>query len=593
LNEYYSGYHHDFDALRRHSTNLMGQVLIKHYSQLMQTTYFKEEKEALEALFNEYGASVLLGRELRSDLQRALLKNGLMAIFVYQNDSWRKNKDIQWPETPKLEQLMRIHYHTDFTITLCTRALLYGSTAALSLKPSFQFQISSNELWAVTALTGYDGYDTLLIIPYSDTSDRSRWYDAHHGLLSRINQGGDNQSSFNCAPLFRDVVKKPYTSNEICLLAERAQSKIQRHLRTALPLQALQLLDYFTQHIHLLEERDYQFYLLFSLFQPGVIDQGLAHEADILLAIQTLYQKGIALGDLSRDTSLLPYRGLFLIKLTSWVLSYVLTAHPDKTAYRTYCETIDQDVRYWIGHTQPEPIQTELQRVLFYNTMKRYTPDALSLAENRALLIDCLFSYLTLKEHTQDRVPGTITKTEDESFEPLILNLLLLNPEAVQEALCEVLGKLLKDQSPFQLTISETTSKGTYTYLDCHQQKIGVRLLDGQIIVGENNLVHIPTFLRHQHAAYQTVIGSKYDPPAIKLNETTYQFEWRGDTYCLSDQQLFKKTKDVWYQYREDDCLPQVLQQSGQFVWVCEVGEHALIMQKNDEHEANQIGEFK
>lgn len=49
----------------------------------------------------------------------------------------------------------------------------------------------------------------------------------------------------------------------------------------------------------------------------------------------------------------------------------------------------------------------------------------------------------------------------------------------------------------------------------------------------------------------------------------------------------------VWYQYREDDCLPQVLRQSGQFVWISESGEHALIMQTNEEHEAKQIGELK
>ena len=599
LNEYYSGYHHDFDALRFRGTQLMGQVLIKHYIQLMQTTYFKEEKEALEALFKEHALSVRSHCRLESDLELALLQNGLMAIFMYKND-WqiKKIKDIQWPEAPKLKQLMRIHYHTDLTIVLGTKALLYGSTASLGEPAAFSIISNRYGLWAFTALTGSGSDYNLLAIPYRDTEDDSTWSYAHRTSaladgINQVAQGSGKQSRFNCDPLFRDVVKKPYTSNEICLLAERAQIKVQRHLRTALPLQALQLLDYFTQHIHLLEERDYQFYLLFSLFQPGVIDQGLAHEADLLLAIQTLYQKGIALGDLSRDTSLLPYRGLFLIKLTSWVLGYVLTAHPDKIAYRTYYETIDEDVRYWIAHTQPEPIQTELQRVLFYNTMKRYKPEALSLPENRALLIDCLLSYLTLKEHTQDRVPGTITKTEDESFEPLILNLLLLDPEAVQEALCDVLGKLLKDQSPFQLTISETTSKGTYTYLDCHQQKICVRLLDGQIIVGENNLVHIPTFLRHQHAAYQTVIGSEYDPPAIKLNETTYQFEWRGDTYCLPDKQLFKKMNGIWYQYRQDDCLPQVLQQSGQFVWISEAGEHALIMQTNEEHEAKQVGEFK
>lgn len=596
LNEYYRDYHHDFDKLRWSGTQLIGKILIKHYIQLMQTTYFKEEKEALEALFKEHALSVRSHCRLESDLELALLQNGLMAIFMYEN-AWQmlKNKGIQWPETPKLKQLMRIHYHTDLTIVLGTNALLYGSTASLG-KPAFSIG-NRNGLWAVTALTGSGSDYDLLAIPYRDTKDNSTWRSAHHYTLrdgiDQIAQGSGTQSWFDCDPLLHDVVKKPYTSNEICLLAECAQNKIQRHLRTALPLQALQLLDYFTQHIHLLEERDYQFYLLFSLFQPGVIDKALAHEADLLLAIQTLYQKGIALGDLSHDTSLLPYRGLFLIKLTSWALGYVLTSYPDKTAYRAYYETIDEDVHYWIAHAQPEPIQTELQRVLFYNTMRRYTPEALSLSENRALLIDCLFSYLILKEHTQDRVPGTITKTEDESFEPLILNLLLLDPEAVQEALCEVLGKLLKDQSPFQLTISETTSKGTYTYLDCHQQKICVRLLQGQIIVGENNLVHIPTFLRQQHTAYQTVIGSEYDPPAIQLNETTYQFEWRDDTYCLSDKQLFKKMNDVWYQYREDDCLPQVLQQSGQFVWISEAGEHALIMQTNEEHEAKQIGEFK
>ena len=486
LNEYYSDYHHDFDKLRRSGRQLIGQILIKHYIQLMQTTYFKEEKEALEALYQEHGSSVLSSSVLSSycrsepDLIQALLQNGLIAIFIYLNKS--QDKNIQWPETPKLKQLMRIHHHTDLAIGLGTKHLLWGSSASLA---ESVFEISNSDgLWAVTGFNGFTGSGeyNLLAIPYFDTGERSIWRDAHWYACSdginQVAQRSDKQSWFACDPLLHDATKKNYTSNEICLLAERAQSKVQRHLRTALPLQALQLLDYFTQHIHLLEERDYQFYLLFSLFQPGVIDKALAHEADLLLAIQTLYQKGIALGDLSRDTSLLPYRGLFLIKLTSWVLGYVLTAHPDKTAYRAYYETIDEDVRYWIAHTQPEPIQTELQRVLFYNTMRRYTPEALSLPENRALLIDCLFSYLTLKEHTQDRVSGTITKTEDESFEPLILNLLLLDPEAVQEALCEVLGKLLKDQSPFQLTISETTSKGTYTYLDCHQQKICVRLLD-------------------------------------------------------------------------------------------------------------------
>lgn len=596
LNEYYSNYHHDFDKLRFDGTQSMGKILIKHYSQLMQTTYFKAEKEALEALFKDHALSVRSHCRLESNLELTLLQSGLMAIFIYQN-AWKiKNiKEIQWPETPRLKQLMRVHAHTDLTIVLGTKALLYGSTATLGQSA---FTISSYYgLGVVTALTGSGEYN-LLAIPYRDTDEHSPWSFAHHASaladgINQVAQGSGKEFWFNCDPLFHDVVQKPYTSNEICLLAERAQSKIQRHLRTALPLQALQLLDYFTQHIHRLEERDDQFYLLFSLFQPGIIDQGLAHEADLLLAIQTLYQKGIALGDLSHDTSLLPYRGLFLIKLTSWLLGYVLTAHPDKTAYRAYGETIDEEVRYWIQQTQPEPIQTELHRLLFYNIMRRYTPNALSLSENRALLTDCLFSYLTLKEHTLDRVPGTMTKTEDESFEPLILNLLLLDPDAVQEALCEVLGKLLKAQSPFQLTISETASKATYTYLDCHQQKICVRLLDGQIIVGEHNIAHLPTFLKHQHAAYQTLIGSECDPPAIRLNETTYQFEWRGDTYCLSDKQLFKKMNEVWYQYREDNCLPQVLQQSGQFVWISEFGKHALIMQIDDQHEAKQVGEFK
>ena len=597
LNEYYSDYHHDFGMLRWSGTQLMGQILIKHYIQLMEATYFKEEKEVLEALFKEHALSVRSHCRLESDLELALLQNGLMAIFMYKN-AWqiKKIKDIQWPEAPKLKQLMRMHYHTDLTIVLGTKALLYGSTASLG-KP--EFSISNRYgLWAVTALTGSGSDYDLLAIPYRDTEDGSSWRYAHHASaladgINQVAQGSGTQSCFDCEPLLHDVMKKPYTSNEICLLAERAQSKIQRHLRTALPLQALQLLDYFTQHMHLLEERDYQFYLLFSLFQPGVIDKALAHEADLLLAIQTLYQKGIALGDLSRDTAKLSYRGLFLIKLSNWVVGYVIARDSEKIAYQTYYQIIDEDVRYWILHDQSEPIQTELQRLLFYITMRRYTPEALSLPQNPALLVDCLFSYLTLKEHSQDRVPGTITKTEDESFEPLILNLLLLDPQAVQEALCEVLQKLSKNQAPFQVITSETISTGTYTYLDCHQQKICVRLLDGQIIVGENSLIHIPTFLRDQHAAYQTVIGSEYDPPAVRINETTYQFEWHNDTYCLADKQLFKKVNDVWYQYREDDCLPQVLQQSSQFVWVSESGQHALIMQTNEEHEAKQVGELK
>ena len=593
LNEYYSDYHHDFDALRWSGTQLMGQILIKHYIQLMQTTYFKEEKEALEALYQEHGSSVLSSySRLEPDLRQALLQNGLIAIFIYLNKS--QDKNIQWPETPKLKQLIRIHYHTDLAIVLGTKYLLWGSSASLG-KPAFEID-NRYGLWAVTAFTGSGDYD-LLAIPYRDTEDRSTWRDAHWYTLrdgiNQVAQGSGKQSRFDCDPLLHDVMKKNYTSNEICLLAERAQSKIQRHLRTALPLQAVQLLDYFTQHMHLLEERDYQFYLLFSLFQPGVIDKALAHEAALLLAIQTLYQKGIALGDLSRDTAKLSYRGLFLIKLTSWVVGYVIARNSEKTAYQAYYKIIDEDVRYWILHDQSEPIQTELQRLLFYITMRRYTPEALSLPQNRALLVDCLFSYLTLKEHSQDRVPGTITKTEDESFEPLILNLLLLDPQAVQEALCEVLQKLSKNQAPFQVITSDTISTGIYTYLDCHQQKICVRLLDGQIIVGENSLIHIPTFLRDQHAAYQTVIGSEYDPPAIRINETTYQFEWHNDTYCLADKQLFKKVNDVWYQYREDDCLPQVLQQNGQFVWVSESGQHALIMQTNDKHESKQVGELK
>lgn len=595
LNEYYRNYHHDFNALRFHGTQLIGQILIKHYIQLMQTTYFKEEKDALEALFKENALSIRTHCRLESDLELTLLQNGLMAIFMYEK-AWaiQKINDIQWPETPKLKQLMRIHCHTDLSIVLGTNALLYGSTASLG---KAAFSISNRYgLYAVTALTGSGSEYNLLAIPYRDKDDDSTWHSAHRYTLkdgiNQIAQGSSEQAWFQCDPLFHDVVKKPYTSNQINLLTEQAQGKIQRHLRTALSLQAVQLLDYFTQNMHLLEERDNQFYLLFSLFQPNVIDKALTH-TNLLLAIQTLYQKGIALGDLSRDTALLSYRGFFLIKLTSWMLSYVVAAHPDKIAYRAYYETIDEDVRYWIAHTQAEPIQTELQRLLFYNTMTRYTPETLSLSENRALLIDCLFSYLTLKEHADDRIPGTITKTEDESFEPLILNLLLLNPEAVQEALCEVLGKLLKDQSPFQPIISEATLKGIYTYIDCHQQKICVRLLDGQIIVGENNLFHIPTFLRQQHTAYQTVISSEYNPPAIKLNDTTYQFEWHGDIYCLSDKQLFKKINDTWYQYREDDCLPQVLQQSGQFVWISEAKEQAFIMQTNEEHEAKQVGEFK
>lgn len=598
LNEYYRDYQHDFQTLRWNGTQLMGQILIRHYIKLMQTTYFKEEKEALEAFFQEHALSIRSDCKLKSDLERVLLQNGLMAIFMYEN-AWemRKIKDIQWPKTPKLGQLLRMHYRTDLTIVLGTKALLYGSSANLG-NPSFSIIDNRYGLWVFTALTGSGSDFNLLSVPYSDTTDNPTWSQAHYdyNLVYGINQvalESGEQSRFNCYPLFHDVVKKPYTSNEICLLSERAQSKIQRHLRTALPLQALQLLDYFTQHIHLLEERDYQFYLLFSLCQPGVIDQGLAHKADLLLAIQTLYQKGIALGDLSRDTSLLPFRGLFLIKITSWMLGYVLTSFPDKTDYRAYYETIDEDVRYWIAHTQPEPIKTELQRVLFYNTMKLYTPKTLSLPENRALLIDCLFSHFTSKEHKQDRVPGTITKTEDESFEPLVLNLLLLDQEAVKEALCEVLGKLLIDQSPFQLTISEATAKGTYTYINCRQQEICIRLLDGQIIVGENNLNHIPTFLRQQDTAYRAVMGSEYDPPAIRLNETTYQFEWREDTYCLSDKKLFKKMNDVWYQYLEDYFLPPVLQKSGQFVWVSEDKEHALIMQINAGHAVKQVGEFK
>lgn len=596
LNEYYIDYHHDFNALRRNGIQLMGQILIKHYIQLMQTPYFKEEKEALETLFKEHTLSVRSRCGLESDLELALLQNGLMAIFMVES-AWKMQKveGIQWPKTPKLKQLMRIHYHTDLTIVLGTKALLYGSTASLG---TAAFWISNRYgLWAVTSLTGYGHEYDLLATPYRDTEDDSPWRYTHRYTLkdgiNQVAQGSGKQSQFNCDPLFHDVVKKPYTSNQICLLAERAQSKTQRHLRTALPLQAVQLLDYFTQHMHLLEERDDQFYLLFSLFQPNVMDKALAHGANFLLAIQTLYQKGIALGDLSRDTSQLSYRGFFLIKLTSWMLGYVITAHPDKIAYHAYYQIIDEDVRYWILHDKSEPMQTELQRLLFCNIMRRYTPEALSLPENRALLIDCLFSYLTLKEHAQDRIPGTITKTEDESFEPLILNLLLLDPDAVREALTDVLGKLLQDQSPFQVRISETASQGTYTYFDSQQQKIGVRLLDAQITVGENSLVRIPTFLRHQHTVYQTVIGSEYDPPAIKLNETTYQFEWRNDTYCLSDKQLFKKMHDLWYQYRADDCLPRVLQQGDQFVWISEGGDHTLIMQINDKHEFKQVGEFK
>ena len=598
LNEYYSDYHHDLDALRRTGTHLMGKILIKHYIQLMQTTYFKEEKEALDALFHEHASFIRSCCRLKSDLELALLQNGLIPIFMYDN-AWQISKDdgIKWPDTPKLKQLMRIHYHADLTIVLGTKFLLYGSTASLSLgKAAFSIRYG---LWAATALMGSGSDYDLLAIPYSDIkADYSTsWRYAHRYMLKdgieQVAQGSNKQSRFHCDPLFDDAVQRAYTSNEICLLTERTKSKIQRHLRTALPLQAMQLLDYFTPHIHLLEERDYQFYLLFSLFQPGVIDHGLAHEADLLLAIQTLYQKGIALGDLSHDTSRLSYRGLFLIKLTSWMLGYVLTSHPDKINYRAYYDIIDEDVRYWIAHTQPEPIQTELHRLLFYNTMRRYTPGVLSLPENRALLIDCLFSYLILKERTQDRVSGTITKTEDESFEPLILNLLLLDQDAVQEALCAVLGKLLTDGAPFEVVASTATPTGTYMYRDGHQKNICVRLLDGQITTSGNSLVRIPTFLRHQHTAYQTVIGSEYDPLAVRINDTAYQFEWHNDTYCLVDKLLFKKMNDIWYQYQEDDFLPLVLQKSGQFAWISEAGEHVFLMQTNDDHEAIQVGEFK
>ena len=204
-----------------------------------------------------------------------------------------------------------------------------------------------------------------------------------------------------------------------------------------------------------------------------------------------------------------------------------------------------------------------------------------------------MFSYLILKERTQDRVSGTITKTEDESFEPLILNLLLLDQDAVQEALCAVLGKLLTDGAPFEVVASTATPTGTYMYRDGHQKNICVRLLDGQITTSGNSLVRIPTFLRHQHTAYQTVIGSEYDPLAVRINDTAYQFEWHNDTYCLVDKLLFKKMNDIWYQYQEDDFLPLVLQKSGQFAWISEAGEHVFLMQTNDDHEAIQVGEFK
>ena len=123
----------------------------------------------------------------------------------------------------------------------------------------------------------------------------------------------------------------------------------------------------------------------------------------------------------------LTHRGLFLLKISSWVYGYIASCTTasvaiQNTARKDY-EKLEQDIHYWLEHDKRQLMQTELQRLAFYNIMKLYSPDDLSLPENRNHLHHALYARFYIQQHSQERIPGTITQAEDESFEHLLLSM--------------------------------------------------------------------------------------------------------------------------------------------------------------------------
>ena len=577
----------------------LGKSLLDHYKKIMDSSYCRDEKIALENFFKEH---IQLIRSKNSDLttkiEREITQHNIVALYAAEqldNNSYLRNAIIELQgitiSRPHLKALIKTQHQIDLCVYYCTNSLLFANTASYGETGFYIGQISAYSgqgFYIASCMTGDRSQSKLYGIP--EQHDDSTW---RHAMgfgpqeLARIADGKGNQRRIGwdvLTPLMDDVYTPHLNSNQIRLLKRcTALDKDLRDLRTALPLQAMQIIDYFTRHMDLLEDRDYQFYMLLSLFQLSILDLAFDHQADVVGAMQQLCQKGVALGDMAQSAEHLTHRGLFLLKLTSWVYGYIATCTTAsamlKTTARIDHEKLDQDIQYWLAHDKRQSMQTELQRLTFYNIMTLYPPADLSLPENKVYLNRALYARFYMQQHSQDRIPGTITQAEDESFEPLILSMQNIDSKAIAEALPAVLEQLLPDQAPF--ISQDELADSAYYCLDQHKRLLCIQLTDGNIAFENQEFVHIPALVTRAHTAYERIIGVDASPLARKTNKQEYQFYWQGEEYYVSSSVLFKKINEEWYQYLTDGFLPEYLSDPRNYAWVNRAGDHALIMQHN------------
>lgn len=343
----------------------------------------------------------------------------------------------------------------------------------------------------------------------------------------------------------------------------------------------MEIIDYMTSHIDKLAERDYQFYTLLSLFQPPALELALVHEAKVCLAMQELYKKSLLLGDLAQDGQALTYRGLFILRLSTFMYSYIINSaaasrNEKQKAYQLL-NTINNDIEYWLKHDKRTAIQTELQRLRFYTLMHLYTTDELSETQYQQQLAQTIYSRLHMAKYANERLKGTITEAEDESFVELILKLDRISPDAIYSSMPSVLAMFFPMQAPF-VYLADSENNSIYpTLIDKDLQCLTVNLLDGEILQDNQKLFKLPTTITQNHYAFGKLFGKDDNIIAHKLDSSTYEFNWAGDLYRITKETLHKQINQEWYSYESNSCLPEYLREEEQFAWVNLAADYALI----------------
>jgi hypothetical protein len=586
------------------------ESLLNYYGSLMQLPYFKDESSALESLF--YKQKTRFDIDTKSE-QKLIEKKALgLDLSMYSADRL-KEIGVTYPRIKHLNQMKQMYLHGEYFLYFCLKGLQYGNHRPTTkdvdhLNFSTFWDSEKQDIGLQTSAGGMRSDPVYKIAlswycpnyhenPHRNLhcyEPRKAYLMLQHRDLIKTAHGHeeDNVTPEILELMIDDISNPPRDSNAIRLLSkETERHKTLRHLRAALPLQAVQLLDYFTQHIYLLDECDNQLYLLLSLFQLSSLDQAFLHDADVLTALGRLYQKGIVLGDLAQDKTL-TYRGLFLVKLSLWIYAYTLNSQASsmacKIAARERYALLNEDIQYWVKHNKAQPLQNELQRLTFYNLMHLYTTDELSIEQHRDVLIRLLSARVYIQDHKQDRIPGTTTLAEDESFEPLFINVLRINPDALSHAFSAVLTQLLPNQAPFTQQGHYHAEDNEYVCLDKNKQRIQLNLMDGRITQENQVYGYIPTPIINDSVAFQRIIGSEINPLAKIITKDEFEFHWQGHEYYFAPKGLFKRIQGAWYQYRDDAFLPEYLRNPHHDAWVSPTGQHALIMNHADDLSARE-----